>query len=222
MCPSAHPETTRTLIVPVPGLRPWTNENDPTFLWRCHDALSLSRPRTWVACFDVLPDILGPHLSAVFVGTSKSDESIRRGHYYAGRGNKFWDLLEATRLVTERLQPERDSEVLRFGIGLTDLVARRSASSDALLTPDDFDIAGFLSLMDLHRPRTVAFIGGMAATKVARHLGHAAPEEGPMSWTIHGARTYRLPSSSGANAAGGYVAKRAKWELFGEWVRATS
>src|SRR5207244_870464 len=34
------------------------------------------------------------------------------------------------------------------------------------------------------------------------------------------ARVYRLPSSSSANARGGYSAKRAKWVEFGDWVRA--
>jgi double-stranded uracil-DNA glycosylase len=170
---------------------------------------------------DMLPDILGPDLTAVFVGTSKGDESVRRGHYYAGRGNKFWDLLGATGLVSaEHMSPERDAEVLTFGVGLTDLVHQRSASSDALLKPDDFDVIGFLAKIELHRPKVVAFNGGGAAQKVARHLGHGKPEEGPASWTIHGARTYRLPSSSGANATGGYRAKRARWEAFGDWVRA--
>ena len=65
----------------------------------------------------VLPDILAPGLLVVFVGTAKGDASVRRGHYYAGRGNKFWDLLGAAGLVEdERMSCERDGEVLRFGV----------------------------------------------------------------------------------------------------------
>ena len=41
----------------------------------------------------MLPDYLSPGLKVVFVGTAAGERSAARGHYYAGRGNKFWELL---------------------------------------------------------------------------------------------------------------------------------
>lgn len=41
----------------------------------------------------MLPDLLRPDLDVVFCGTAVSSASADLGHYYAGRGNKFWQLL---------------------------------------------------------------------------------------------------------------------------------
>jgi len=40
--------------------------------------------------WDVLPDYPAPNLMVVFVGTADGERSASVGHYYAGRGNKFW------------------------------------------------------------------------------------------------------------------------------------
>jgi hypothetical protein len=135
----------------------------------------------------------------------------------------FWDLLRATGLTGGTpVGPGEDRTVLDFGIGLTDLVAGRAASSDGLLRAGDFDLPGFVERMEQNRPLVVAFNGGNAASRVARYLGHADPPEGPIEWTVAGSPAYRLPSSSSANATGGYEAKRAKWVAFGEWIEAFS
>lgn len=168
----------------------------------------------------MLPDILSENLTAVFVGTAKSEASARAGHYYANPRNMFWDLLRATGLPDGRtIGPGEDRTVLDSGVGLTDLVSGRAASSDGLLRAVDFDLPGFIARIERYRPLVVAFNGGNSASRVAKYLGHAAPAEGPVEWTVAGSRAYRLPSSSSANATGGYPAKRAKWVAFGEWVR---
>lgn len=170
-----------------------------------------------------LPDILRPGLAVVFVGTSKSIASARAGHYYANPTNMFWNLLQATGLTNDEwIGPSDDQLVLDHNVGLTDLVPLRAASSDALLGPGDFDIPGFIERITERGPRVVAFNGEKAATKVARHLGQPKPDEGPIDWRVGTSMAYRLPSSSAANATGGYAAKRAKWVAFGNWVAAMS
>jgi TDG/mug DNA glycosylase family protein len=167
----------------------------------------------------VLPDLLKPGLLVVFVGTAVSPVSARRGHYYSSPNNKFWDLLAATGLVGgERLGPEDGARLPSLGVGLTDLAKGRAEASEARLRPDDFDVPALLEKIEACRPRHVAFNGSKACELVARHLGEVPPEPGPASWTIAGARAYRLPSSSGA-AAIGTEAKRRAWAEFGEWVR---
>jgi TDG/mug DNA glycosylase family protein len=207
----------RTTLADVPDGRAWRPESfgDGRQARTTAGRVSLIRA--------LLPDILSSNLLVVFVGTAKSTASARAGHYYANPRNMFWDLLRATGLTGGiQIGPGDDRTVLDFGVGLTDLVSDRAASSDGMLRAGDFDVPGFVGRMEENRPLVVAFNGGNATSRVARYLGHTDPPEGPIEWTIAGSPAYRLPSSSSANATGGYQAKRAKWAAFGEWVEALS
>jgi double-stranded uracil-DNA glycosylase len=169
----------------------------------------------------VLPDILATDLTVVFVGTAKSTTSARSGHYYASPQNMFWNLLQATGLTEGKwLTSSEDRRALEYGVGLTDLVPNRAASSDAELRHGDYDVAAFIQKVERFEPMIVAFNGEKAATKAARHLEQAPIGEGPAAWRIGDSLIYRLPSSSSANASGGYAVKRAKWAEFGQWVAA--
>src|SRR5690349_20224008 len=79
-----------------------------------------------------LPDYLQPGLKVVFVGFNPGERSARKGHYYAGFGNQFWNFLFESGLLPVRLGWEDDCRVLEFGIGMTDLVKRWSRSSSEL------------------------------------------------------------------------------------------
>src|SRR3954464_11234255 len=74
----------------------------------------------------VLPDVLVPGLKLVFCGTAPSPTSAARGAYYAGPGNRFWDILAETGLTPRRLAPEEYGLLPQFGIGLTDIVKSQS------------------------------------------------------------------------------------------------
>lgn len=168
----------------------------------------------------MIADIVAVHLNVVFVGTSKSTMSAKGGHYYPNPSNMFWNLLEATGLTEGQwIGSTDDRSLLEHGLGLTDLVPSKAASSDRLLTSRDFDIPNFIEKVERYRPKIIAFNGEMAAAKIAKHLGHTPPAEGPIDWTLKHALLYRLPSSSSANATGGYALKRSKWDEFGCWVR---
>lgn len=146
-----------------------------------------------------LPPILGPELRVLFVGTSVATASSLRGHYYAGPGNQFWRLLAASGLTGNRLfRPEDDSSLPMCGLGLTDLVRRRAASSDALLTAGDFDVPSLLAVVEDHGPAYVAFNGLTAARVVGKFLRNGAPSLGLASWSIGQSKVYVLPSSSAA------------------------
>ncbi|MGK2932034.1 MAG: mismatch-specific DNA-glycosylase [Solirubrobacterales bacterium] len=156
----------------------------------------------------------------VIVGSAKSIASATAGHYYAHRSNRFWHLLQATGLTGGRFIPHtEDRSVLRFGVGLTDVVPARAESNDSNLTTGDFDIPGFVGKMEKLEPAVIAFNGGTSASQVSRFLGHGAMAIGHGDWTLGGAATWRLPSSSSRNAAGGFAAKEAHWAAFGEWAK---
>ena len=69
----------------------------------------------------ILPDFLRPNLTVVFCGTAAGLKSAERSHYYAGRGNEFWNFLFQGGFTSTRLQPADDSRILEFNLGLTDL-----------------------------------------------------------------------------------------------------
>ncbi len=141
----------------------------------------------------VLPDLLQPGLKVVFCGTAVGDRSAQRGAYYAGPGNRFWDILADTGLTPHRFTPEQYPSLLKFKIGLTDLVKVR-AGQDVHLSAGDFDVSGFRVKIEKHVPKAVAFNGKKAAklffatTSVA--YGLQKEKFGPTALFV-------LPSTSG-------------------------
>ena len=154
----------------------------------------------------VLPDFLAPNLRVVFCGTAASKVSAAARHYYAGPGNEFWAFLHDAKIVPVALTPDRDNEVLDYGVGLTDLAKKRSASNDANLSPDDYDVSGLVRKMERYRPEFLAFHGKTAAKVVSRSF-RLGPEValGVQDWTVGGVRVFVLPSGSGSNRSTKYL-----------------
>lgn len=160
-----------------------------------------------------LRDYLRPGLGVVFVGFNPGDRSSLVGHYYAGRGNQFWNLLYESGLAPKRLAPEEDRCVLEFGVGLTDLVKRWSKSAGDLCAADYRQGVPRLSAK-LRRasPRVVAFNGKLAYEKF---VGRRAP----LGWQrelLEGSRVFVLPSTSGRN---GSLTRAAKLSYFRRLAR---
>lgn len=174
----------------------------------------------------MLADYITKRLAAVFVGTSVATASATQGHYYSGPGNKFWELLwEAGLTGDSLLMPEQDATILEYGLGLTDLVKGRAASSDALLEESDYDVSAFVSKVESFEPFAVAFNGTKAARKVFRFLRQPEPSLGLSSTRIKTSLLVVLPSSSGANAnPRNFAPKSSKaewWREFGALLRAS-
>jgi TDG/mug DNA glycosylase family protein len=68
-----------------------------------------------------LPDLLGPHLAVVFVGTAARRRSAEIGAYYAGRGNRFWRTLHEVGITARQYEPHECRDLLALGIGFTDV-----------------------------------------------------------------------------------------------------
>ena len=142
----------------------------------------------------VLDDVLVDGLDIVFCGTAAGHTSARTGRYYAGPGNQFWPVLHAIGLTPRRLRPSEFRELIRYGIGLTD-VCKHASGNDHDLTDTDFDVTGFWQRINDHRPGIVAFNGKQAA-KIA--LGLPTINYGPHHTTPVGVPVFVLPSTSGA------------------------
>lgn len=107
-----------------------------------------------------LPDILEADLQIVFVGINPGTSSAQVGHYYARTTNLFWPMLFESGLIPHLLEPEEDWKLIRFGIGLTDVVKRPSGSASDL-SPAEFE-AGAIAVRNkilMYHPRIVCFNG---------------------------------------------------------------
>lgn len=149
-----------------------------------------------------------------------AEASAERGHYYSGRGNKFWQLLHEAGFTPLRLEPEDDSSLMSHGIGMTDLVKGIAQSHDRGL---DFgrtgEVAGHLVSA---APQWVAFNGLTAGRAAARQLRLGRPKEielGEQKWAIGDSRVFVVPNSSGAHATMPYVEKLEWWIRFRQLVR---
>jgi double-stranded uracil-DNA glycosylase len=111
---------------------------------------------------DILPDVLAPNLKLVICGSAVGAESARAGSYYAGRNNMFWQILHATGLTDRLLHTSEYSELLHYGIGLTD-AAKKASGVDANIPKEDYDAASLVQKMLFYQPRIICFNGKKAA-----------------------------------------------------------
>ena len=141
----------------------------------------------------ILPDVLLPGLRVVFCGTAPGAASARAGAYYAGPGNRFWTTLHEVGLTPVLLRPAEFARLPEFGIGLTD-ASKTASGSDREVGTRGFDPHRLATAIALAAPAHLAFNGKNAARAA---LGRAV-EYGPQPERIGGARTWVLPSTSGA------------------------
>jgi TDG/mug DNA glycosylase family protein len=165
-----------------------------------------------------LPDYLRPGLKVVFVGFNPGERSAHLGHYYAGRGNQFWNFLFESGLLPVKVDWDEDHRVLEFGIGMTDLVKRWSKSSSELRA-DEYR-KGIHRLNDqlqraAPRARVVAFNGKGV---YEQFLGNPVR----LGWQrerVAGARVFVLPSTSGRNGSLTRIEKLEYFRQLARWVK---
>ena len=61
----------------------------------------------------MLKDVLAKNLDVVFCGTAKGKASARKGFYYAGPGNKFYNVLHLVGFTPYRMESEECYEINR-------------------------------------------------------------------------------------------------------------
>lgn len=153
----------------------------------------------------VLPDVLAPGLAVVFCGTAAGSESALRRAYYAGPNNAFWPALFKVGLTPRQFAPEEYLQVLRHGLGLTDL-AKGVSGSDRMLDKADFSRDELESRVQRYAPGILAFTSKKSAQVF---LEQRRVRYGLLETKIGTTRLFVLPSPSGA--ARGY------WDI-GHWA----
>lgn len=158
----------------------------------------------------MLPDVLDHGLSIVFCGTAAGSTSAAKQQYYAGAGNRFWDILFQAELTKDKLNSILSRSVLHYKLGLTDLVKGKSGM-DATLNRSDFDHAAFREKILHYKPKLVCFNGKKAAEE---YLGHKV-SYGLQPETIGDTKLYVAPSTSRA-ANGSWDA--GYWHKLKDWL----
>lgn len=169
----------------------------------------------------LLPDHLRPELSIVFVGINPGLRSAALGHHYAGHSNRFWKLIYDAHLVPAPLTYRDDGRLPEWGLGLTNLVSRSTASM-ASLTPQDY-ATGRLVLKEKifrYRPRVVALLG-MTLYPLLFPLEpkQAGRKPGLQSVTLYDTNIVLLPNPSGRNASYSYHSMLEAFRLLTPWVQ---
>ena len=149
-------------------------------------------------------DLVGPDLRLLFVGINPGLWTAAVNAHFARPGNRFWPALQLAGIAARRIDASRGllpadrEELIRAGIGITNLVPFATARADEL-TAAQLHSAVF-PLTELVRrtsPRVVAVLG-VTAYRQAFADPKARPGRQPA--TLAGAELWVLPNPSGLNA----------------------
>ncbi|GHF21904.1 MULTISPECIES: G/U mismatch-specific DNA glycosylase [Streptomyces] len=146
----------------------------------------------------LVPDVVAGGLRVLFCGINPGLMTAATGHHFARPGNRFWPVLHASGFTPRLLHPSEQEELLGYGLGITNVVARATAKADEL-SAEEFREGGRLLREKVARlrPRWLA-VAGVTAYRTA--FGDKRAAIGPQERTIGDTRIWALPNPSGLNA----------------------
>jgi TDG/mug DNA glycosylase family protein len=145
-----------------------------------------------------LPDVIAPGLRVLFCGINPGLYSTAARHHFARPGNRFWPALHAAGFTPSLFQPSQDAEMLQFGLGITNIVARTTASAGQLTKDELLRGAGILRRkLARFRPAVLAVVG-LGAYRLAFSRPDAVV--GLQQDLVASTQVWLLPNTSGLNA----------------------
>ena len=79
-----------------------------------------------------VPDLIAPGLAVLFCGINPGLYSAATRHHFARPGNRFWRTLHAAGWTDRLVSPWEEKQLLEYGLGITNLVARSTATAAEL------------------------------------------------------------------------------------------
>ncbi|MEU6645023.1 G/U mismatch-specific DNA glycosylase [Saccharomonospora sp. NPDC046836] len=145
-----------------------------------------------------IDDVIAPGLRVLFCGINPGLYSGATGYHFARPGNRFWPALYRSGFTPRLLAPSEQSELLGYGLGITNLVARTTARADEL-DADELRRGGenLTRKVAKYRPAWLAVVG-ITAYRVA--FGQAKATVGPQEAQVSDVPVWVLPNTSGLNA----------------------
>lgn len=146
---------------------------------------------------ELLPDVFKKNLKIIFCGMAAGELSVKVGGYYAKLGNRFWDVLYELKFTEKRIRSCEYRDVLRYNIGLTDLVKNQSGV-DRNINPKKSDIKILKQKIYQWKPNILAFNGKNPAQKFL-DIRKKRISWGKQTDKIGNTEIWVLPSTSGLN-----------------------
>ena len=143
-------------------------------------------------------DVIAPNLRVLFCGINPGLYSGATGHHFARPGNRFWPTLYQAGFTPRLLTPAEERELLDSGYGITNLVARATATAEEL-SADEL-MAGrqrLESKVRRYKPQVLAVLGiGAYRTAFAQKTTRLGRQPERLADAI----VWVLPNPSGLNA----------------------
>ena len=143
-------------------------------------------------------DVIAPDLRVLFCGINPGLYSGATGHHFARPGNRFWPTLYQAGFSQRLLIPAEERELLVSGYGITNLVARATATADELSAEEL--LAGrrrLESKVKRYQPQVLAVLGiGAYRTAFAQKVVTLGPQPERLANSL----VWVLPNPSGLNA----------------------
>jgi len=157
-----------------------------------------SKEELIAAAGKTVPDVIASGLRLLFCGINPGLYTAAVGHHFARPGNRFWPALFKAGFTERLLAPSEERELLERGYGITNMVARATASAAELSNEEYVSGARILERKILHyKPKCVAFLG-VGSYRAA--FGRPKAVIGPQDERLGGAMIWALPNPSGLNA----------------------
>ncbi len=173
--------------IPYTSLMSLPSDHRPT-----RDQLQASRGRG-------VPDVIAPGLKVLFCGINPGLYSGAVGHHFARPGNRFWTALFRAGLTPRLIGPSEEKELLRFELGVTNIVNYATAQAGEVTAEELRAGAEVLEgKVREFRPRVLAVLGIDAYRKA---FGRPRAHLGRQTETIGDTLVWVLPNPSGINAS---------------------
>jgi TDG/mug DNA glycosylase family protein len=146
----------------------------------------------------LVPDVIAHDLRVLFCGINPGLYSAAIGHHFGRPGNRFWPTIHRAGFTDRLLSPYEDDLLLESGYGITNLVARASATADQLGN-DEIRAGGKVLTRKVkrYRPGVVAVLG---VTSYRTAFARPDAKVGLQKETLGAAALWVLPNPSGLNA----------------------
>lgn len=150
------------------------------------------------AQYKIIPDIVAPYLTVLFCGINPGLYTAAVGYHFGRPGNRFWKTLHAAGFTPRLFHPSEQADLLPLGYGITNLVARASATAAEI---SDLElIAGGIILEQKViqlKPRWLAVVG-IDSYRIAFQKPRTTV--GDQLERIGDTKIWVLPNPSGLNA----------------------
>jgi TDG/mug DNA glycosylase family protein len=145
-----------------------------------------------------IPDVIAPGLAVLFCGINPGLWSAAVGAHFARPGNRFWPALHRSGFTDRQFTPDEQRDLLRYRLGITNVVERGSARADELSSAEL--VAGgelLRAKVRRYRPDWLAVLG-IGAYRTA--FGTPKAAIGEQERMVGTTRIWVLPNPSGLNA----------------------